>query len=43
MAPNVVRQVEALSDKPISDWRGQAAELISQEISRIEREKWELI
>jgi len=43
MAPDVLRKLEDLGEQPIPTRFGQASALIEHEISRIEREKWELV
>ncbi len=43
MAPDVLRKVEDLSEKPIPTRHGQISKLIEHEITRIEREKWDLV
>ena len=43
MAPDVLRKVEDLSEKPIPTRHGQISKLIEHEITRIEREKWNLV
>ena len=43
MAPDILRKLEALCEQPVATRRGQVSKLIEHEITRIEREKWNLV
>jgi hypothetical protein len=43
MTPDALRQVEEPSQRPVNTRRGEMAKFLREEVSRIEREKWELI
>ena len=43
MSADALRRVEELSQRPVHTRRGEMATLLGEEISRIEREKWDLI
>jgi hypothetical protein len=43
MGADALQQFEELSQRPIHTRRGEMSKLLAAEISRIEREKWELI
>lgn len=43
MAADALQQVEELSQRPMQTRRGEMSKLLGEEITRIEREKWELI
>ncbi|MEE6179212.1 hypothetical protein [Mycobacterium sp. 050134] len=43
MSPDVLNEVEGLSEQPIHQRHGKISKLIQHEITRIEREKWKLV
>jgi hypothetical protein len=43
MSADAVRRAEELNERPVHTRRSEMAKLLGEEVSRIEREKWDLI